>query len=407
MMTSDPLKHTIEAALQELRAGQESALHGLHDSLIAAFAQERHAVVSEARAVAEAGAAEKLAEALDKARTDADEALAIAEAIGAERLSEALAEAKASADRMRAETEAAAAEKLDQAVALARADADRAIAASTSSEREAALDGVERLLEAMRDVDHARSLSEILDTLVDRVSRETSRVAVLLVQGDHLRGWRFAGFDDLVPDARSVHLPLRDPTGGIVLKAIQTRAPSPTVVDSTDPSDAPPSFATLRRGRAGLAVPVDVGGRIVAVVYADDGAETPKAVPNAWPEVVEVLARHAARCLEALTAAKTGAVQPPSRREAPPPPATAASGQDEAARRYAKLLVSEIRLYNETTVTAGRRERNLLERLGAEIERARGLYNARIPPDARADHFNQELIRTLADGDPALLGHPA
>ena len=53
----------------------------------------------------------------------------------------------------------------------------------------------------------------------------------------------------------------------------------------------------------GLAVPVIVGGRVVAVIYADgvtlDGHE--RAVPSGWPEVIEVLARHAGRCLEALT----------------------------------------------------------------------------------------------------------
>jgi hypothetical protein len=57
----------------------------------------------------------------------------------------------------------------------------------------------------------------------------------------------------------------------------------------------------------GLAVPVIVGGRVVAVVYADgvsmDGHEMP--VPSGWPEVIEVLTRHAGRCLEALTTQKT------------------------------------------------------------------------------------------------------
>jgi hypothetical protein len=275
---------------------------------------------------------------------------------------------------------------------------------------------VTRLLETVREFDRASSLSEVLDTMVTRISQDASRVVVLLVQGDHLRGWRAAGFGEAIPDARSLSLPLRDPTGGVVLKAIRMKAPCPTVDRSDDPADAAPAFASLAPGRIGLAVPVEVGGRIVAVVYADDeGAETPhRMMPSAWPELVEVLARHAARCLEALTAVRAGAVQVAARSEdalqgagarSPEPARPAApADQAEAARRYAKLLVSEIRLYHEAAVTAGRRERNLLERLGSEIERARGLYNARVPPEARADYFNQELVRTLADGDPALLG---
>jgi hypothetical protein len=79
---------------------------------------------------------------------------------------------------------------------------------------------------------------------------------------------------------------------------------------------------------------------------------------------------------------------------------------DDAARRYARLLVSEIKLYHESAVTAGRRDRNLLERLRTEIERARRLYDERVPPPilARTDYFNQELVRTLANGDESLLG---
>jgi hypothetical protein len=56
----------------------------------------------------------------------------------------------------------------------------------------------------------------------------------------------------------------------------------------------------------GLAVPVVVGGRGVAVVYADAGLapDADHHAPGAWPETIEVLARHAARCLEALTVQK-------------------------------------------------------------------------------------------------------
>ena len=67
-----------------------------------------------------------------------------------------------------------------------------------------------------------------------------------------------------------------------------------------------PGFDTLPADRMGLAVPVIVSGRVVAVVYGDavsaDGHE--RHVPSSWPELIEVLARHAGRCLEALTAQK-------------------------------------------------------------------------------------------------------
>jgi hypothetical protein len=79
---------------------------------------------------------------------------------------------------------------------------------------------------------------------------------------------------------------------------------------------------------------------------------------------------------------------------------------DEAAQRYARLLVSEIKLYYEPSVTEGRRCGDLLERLKPEIARARRLYEERIPASVRArrEYFDQELVRTLANGDPRLLG---
>ena len=90
------------------------------------------------------------------------------------------------------------------------------------------------------------------------------------------------------------------------------------------------------------------------------------------------------------------------------PPAAGSAGpeEDSSARRYARLLVSEIKLYNEAAVRTGREKRDLLSRLGPEIERARRLYEERVSPavGARAAYFQQELVHTLADGDSALLG---
>ena len=63
-------------------------------------------------------------------------------------------------------------------------------------------------------------------------------------------------------------------------------------------------------------------------------------------------------------------------------------------------------MYNEAAVRVGRQKRDLLQRLRPEIERARRLYEERIPADvgARAAYFQQELVQTLADGDAGLLG---
>jgi hypothetical protein len=76
------------------------------------------------------------------------------------------------------------------------------------------------------------------------------------------------------------------------------------------------------------------------------------------------------------------------------------------ARRFARLLVSEIKLYNKGKVEEARQEGNLYERLREDIDRSRQMYDKRVAPPvaARYDYFHQELVNTLADGDPSKLG---
>lgn len=76
------------------------------------------------------------------------------------------------------------------------------------------------------------------------------------------------------------------------------------------------------------------------------------------------------------------------------------------ARRFARLLVSEIKLYNEQKVREGRAAGDLYNRLREEIDRSRQMYDKRIAPHvaSRYDYFHHELINTLAEGDQAKLG---
>jgi len=78
----------------------------------------------------------------------------------------------------------------------------------------------------------------------------------------------------------------------------------------------------------------------------------------------------------------------------------------EEARRLARLLVSEIKLYNEEQVEAGRRNRDIYERLREDIDRSRQMYEERVEPRLAksTDYFYQELVRILAAGDSKALG---
>ena len=100
----------------------------------------------------------------------------------------------------------------------------------------------------------------------------------------------------------------------------------------------------------------------------------------------------------------------PTPMTAPPAPAASVSGDEEKAhndaRRFARLLVSEIKLYNEQKVGDGRRTGDLYDRLKEDIDRSRQMYEKRVTPGvaAKFDYFYDELVSTLAEGDPSKLG---
>jgi len=108
-------------------------------------------------------------------------------------------------------------------------------------------------------------------------------------------------------------------------------------------------------------------------------------------------------------------VQPPTDLEGPGLAFGGSAGADadglealhEEARRLARLLVSEIKLYNEELIEEGRRDGNVYERLREDIDRSRQMYDERIDPrvrDSGEDYFKQELLQRLAGGDPDVLG---
>ena len=76
------------------------------------------------------------------------------------------------------------------------------------------------------------------------------------------------------------------------------------------------------------------------------------------------------------------------------------------ARRFARLLVSEIKLYNEKQVKEGREANDLYDRLREAVDKSREMYEKRVKPPVaeRFDYFHYELVNSLAEGDEARLG---
>jgi len=203
------------------------------------------------------------------------------------------------AARQREELEAALTQARHDAAAeveKARAEAQEA-AAARSQVFDAQLTGAIRLLESVRALDGAASLTEVLDALTFAAAKEAGRSAMLVVKGDRLIGWRTTGFGTLDDEPRSIESNMSD----VDALAAAVNSGRPAVVGSGS-ALAAPSFSQLPPDRPGLAVPLLVAGRPVAVLYADPGASAPLA--PGWTSPVEVLVRHAGRCLEAMAVSR-------------------------------------------------------------------------------------------------------
>jgi hypothetical protein len=328
-----------------VRSTAEQAVGSLVQELIAQALEDRELAVRDARAAAFSEAEEKtqvrIADAETRTKAFMEDVVKTAreeerdaasremrgrvEAEFGPKIAEAVANAEARGRVMLADAQARAADDLKTAVAAARV-----------KEREIEMAGVTRLLESVRGLDGATTLSEVLDALALAAAREAARAAVVVLRGERINGWKLSGFGPRDAQPKSIDLPLAE--SGVIGLAVGA-ARAVTTRDSQSAA-AGPGFEKIPADRMGLAVPVVVGGRVVAVVYGDavtlDGHERP--VPSSWPELIEVLARHAGRCLEALTVQRTQSpkVTPvassPGVSEAPQTPAAPGYGATSGGR---------------------------------------------------------------------------
>jgi hypothetical protein len=351
--------------LEAERAGRQQAIDAERERALQALEEER------SRARAELETVQQLLEA-DVASAQA-----------------AAAMAREAAEQANAELETASA----RAAAAEAVAADTAASARPSAPPDAA--ALARVPDALRALDAARSLSQTLEALLQHAGAIAGRAALFLINGDRLKSWKTIEIPEI--DVQTVESSI----GGrdLLARAIQMGQSM-----TASPDQPAPPFARLAADRPAVAAPLMVAGRPVAVVYADPGSADP---PDGWIEAVDLVTRHASAIAALRAAARTLDLL---RGDAVEPVASPENGNgngEESARRYARLLVSEIKLYNEAAVRTGRQQRDLRQRLRGEIDRAQRLYEERVPAavGGRDQYFHQELVQTLADGDPTLLGN--
>src|SRR3990167_7744940 len=68
---------------------------------------------------------------------------------------------------------------------------------------------------------------------------------------------------------------------------------------------------------------------------------------------------------------------------------------EEAARRLARAIASDLSLYNAEKIERGIANDSLFEELSADIEEGRALYNSRVSPELYAKNFYDRAIVDL------------
>jgi len=317
------------------------------------------------------------------------------------------------------------------------------------------------LVQAIAGIHGGSSQKEILKALLDAGTAYASRVALFVIKGGTASGWQARGLGD---DSLIKDFPL-DMTTGPALHAYQNRMATPANIAEMDRR-----FVTQFGGPSNeqiLILPLVLKDKVAALLYADGGAdnlldagslEVLVMATSAWLEVASL--RKQAQQKEIAEPVPSMAPPPPSpvapqvqtvssyadpfashspkhiarAPEPEPEPAaevvevasSAASASAAAApatdpfaglspedadthrkaQRFARLLVDEIKLYNQAKVNEGRRHKDLYDRLKEDIDKSRATFQKRYGSTAAAsgDYFQREVVRSLAEDDLSVMG---
>jgi hypothetical protein len=320
------------------------------------------------------------------------------------------------------------------------------------------------LLKAISSIQTGTTQREILRTLLDNASRYCGRVALFVVKAGAATGWQGRAFSN---HEEIKDFPL-DVSSGVAARAMQSRMAFTASATEVDPKFVS-RFGPPAEDHA-LLLPLLLKDRVAALVYADAGAEAGGKMESAalellvvsasaWLEVA-ALRKQAqkegpaeTRSLEkppavaapvpaspsfsdpfaahAPTHSAVAAPEPPaaepvdavSAMSEPAPAAASAAATAVAvdafaalstedadlhrkAQRFARLLVDEIKLYNQAKVAEGRKNKDLYDRLKEDIDKSHATYQKRFGATiaSSAEYFNQELVRSLAEDDSSVMG---
>lgn len=278
---------------------------------------------------------------------------------------------------------------------------------------------------AISAIQESSAQADILKALLEGVAAFSARAALFVVRGTMLAGWQARGFSD--DSIRGVSL---EGSQGLASQAIENRGRVSAAASEFD-SAFMERHGTPWDGNSTV-FPLVVKDKVAAILYCDSGKVSGHQTDYS---AVEVLTRFTCLWLEHAAVKKhfaaSGADAGPAVASAPQiaeAPAAAPALQTVAAvaapdpaldhlpaeeqelhkkaMRFAKLLVDEIKLYNQSKVTEGKQQRELYKALREDIEKSRITYDKRYGSTAAAPakYFDSEIVRILADDDRSLLG---
>jgi hypothetical protein len=107
-----------------------------------------------------------------------------------------------------------------------------------------------------------------------------------------------------------------------------------------------------------------------------------------------------------LAGSPIGQIEPASSDTLSAPTPSTDQDVHHKAQRFARLLVDEIKLYNQAKVGEGRKNKDLYDRLKEAIEKSRATYQKRYgnTEAASGNYFQHEIIRSLAEDDLSIMG---
>jgi hypothetical protein len=165
-----------------------------------------------------------------------------------------------------------------------------------------------------------------------------------------------------------------------------------------------PAFAMAAAASAGghgsaAATPAPEVEHVPAAEAQSSAVEVQSAAAVASEPVVEPLPTGQAHTEVQGEAVPAGFVEAP-------PLSPADQEVHRKAQRFARLLVDEVKLYNQAKVSEGRKKKDLYDRLKDTIEKSRSTYQKRYGNTVAAsgNYFQHELVRSLAEDDPSIMG---